>query len=356
VNYYIGDLPTTPAGGLPQLQAFSDGLYLHDMDGYFMRSETWHLIWDAVVPGTARVSGIADRDQSAEPELLFYDKGANYCASGVRPGDVLRFVGCASSDDCVDGYVCGRTPMQRQDLPGLCFPREHRQAHVNACARLLASDREFRVTGVWLDQLTAEPLAFTGDDGVTPVPCTTDLECREYGWVHGGICLKPDGAESGTCAGAPWPELAAVWCLGGPQRYEVRVDGSFLLTGSATPYHPAHTVSVLDQTCVAIPEAWDHRVERAEGDVLTPYFTFRMTMDEAIPIPVEYRAQFDILAGFGRVGKDIAVRFPSWIGTGPDGYLYITDVADSGGGTTYIGQFVRVLARTMALDTDFEVR
>jgi hypothetical protein len=79
-------------------------------------------------------------------------------------------------------------------------------------------------------------------------------------------------------------------------------------------------------------------------------------LDDSVEIPVEYRMQFDILAGFGRVGKDISVRFPSWIGAGPDGYIYVTDMADSGGGTTYIGQFVRVLARTLALDTDFEVR
>ncbi len=356
VSYYVGELPSTVTGGLPQLLPFEDGLYLHDMDGYFMRSETWHLVWGSVLPGTARFSGIADRDQSAAPELLFYDVGTSYCASGVRPGDVLRFVGCDSSDDCIDGYVCGRTPMQRQDLPGLCFPAEHRQEHINACARLLASDREFRVTGVWLDQLTAEPLSYLQDDGVTAVSCEVDLDCRDLGWIHGGVCLREDGAATGTCAGAPWPELGAVWCLGGPQRYEVRLDGAFLLTGSATPYRSAHTVSALDSTCEAIPGAWDYRVPAVPGDVVTPVFTFRLAFDEGVEIPVEYRAQFDILAGFGRVGKDIAVRFPSWIGAGPDGYLYVTDLADSGGGTTYIGQFVRVLARTMTLDSEFEVR
>lgn len=356
VSYYVGDLPATATGGLPQMQPFSDGLYLHDMDGYFMRSETWHLIWDAVVPGTARASGIADRDQSTQPELLFYDKGTSYCASGVRPGDVLRFIGCDTSADCLDGYVCGRTPMQRPDLPGLCFPAEHRQAHINACARLLASDREYRVTDVWMDQLTAEPLVYPGDDGVTPVTCSADLDCRDLGWVHGGVCLKPENSDTGTCAGAPWPELASVWCLGGPQRYEVRMDGAFLLNGSATPYQPAYTVSLPGYTCEPIPGAWDHRVPRTAGDVTTPFFSFRLTFDDGVAIPVEYRAQFDILAGFGRLGKDIAIRFPSWIGTGPDGYLYVTDLADSGGGTTYIGQFVRILARTMALDSDFEVR
>ncbi len=354
-SYYIGDLPASATGGLPKLVSFDDGLYLHDLDGYFMRSETWNVIWDAVVPGTARVSGIADRSQSANPELTFYDVGANFCGSGVQAGDVLRFVGCDNSDDCLDGYVCGRTPMQRQDLPGLCFAREFSQDHINACSRLLASDREYRVTGVWKDQLVVESLTYT-DAGGAPVPCGADLDCREYGWVHGGICLKADGATEGVCAGAPWPEMSSVWCLAGPQKYEVRLDGSFLLSGSSTPYRPAFTSSALDATCSAIPGAYDYRIPAVSGDVVSPFFTFRMSIDEGVEIPVEYRMQFDILAGFGRVGKDIAVRFPSWIGTGPDGYLYITDMADSGGGSTYIGQFVRVLARNMSLDSDFQVR
>ncbi|MBU1242541.1 hypothetical protein KKD52_10660 [Myxococcota bacterium] len=354
VTYYVSDLPTTATGGLPQLMPLDDGLFLHDLDGYFMRSETWNVIWDAVLPGTARSFGIADRDQSDAPEMVFYDVGANYCASGVQPGDVLRVVGCDSSDDCIDGYACGRTPMQRQDLPGLCFPREFAQEHVNACSRLLASDREFRVTGVWMDQLVVETMEYTDAEG-QPVTCDADLDCREYGWVHGGICLKADGATTGVCAGAPWPELASVWCLGGTQKYEVRIDGSFLLSGSSTPYRPAFSTAT-DATCTAIPGAYDYRVPRASGDVTTPFFTFRISLDESVAIPVEYRMQFDILAGFGRVGKDISVRFPSWIGAGPDGYIYVTDMADSGGGTTYIGQFVRMLARTMALDTDFEVR
>ena len=353
-GYYVGDLPATAVGGLPQLVPFDDGLYLHDMDGYFMRSETWNVIWDGVVPGTARPSGIADRDQSTAPELVFYDVGANYCASGVQPGDVLRFVGCDTSDDCIDGYVCGRTPMQRQDLPGLCFAREHAQDHINSCSRLLASDREFRVTGVWRDQLVVETMEYL-DSADATVPCEADLDCREFGWVHGGVCLKADGETTGVCAAAPWPEMSAVWCLGGPQRVEVRLDGAFLLSGSSTPYRPSSSVAP-DDTCVAIPDAFDYRIPRASGDVATPMFSFRMTLDDSVEIPVEYRMQFDILAGFGRVGKDIAVRFPSWIGVGPDGYIYITDMADSGGGTTYIGQFVRVLARTMALDSDFEVR
>ncbi len=354
VTYYVSDLPTTATGGLPTIVPLDDGLFLHDLDGYFMRSETWNVIWDAVLPGTARSFGIADRDQSGAPELVFYDVGANYCASGVQPGDVLRFVGCDTSEDCLDGYACGRTPMQRQDLPGLCFPREFAQDHVNACSRLLASDREFRVTGVWRDQLVVEALEYAGADG-QPVSCEVDLDCRGFGWVHGGVCLKADGETTGVCAGAPWPELSSVWCLGGPQKYEVRTDGSFLLSGSATPYRPAFA-SAPDATCEAIPGAYDYRVPRASGDVTTPFFTFRVLLDDSVEIPVEYRMQFDILAGFGRVGKDISVRFPSWIGAGPDGYIYVTDMADSGGGTTYIGQFVRVLARTLALDTDFEVR
>jgi len=356
ISYYIADSPTLPAAGQAQLAPFDDGLYLHDMDGYFMRSETWNLVWEGVLPGTLRDWGVADRDASSAPDLLFYDMGANYCASGVRPGDVLRIIGCDSSEDCEDGYVCRRTPMQRQDLPGLCFPREQAQNFTNACSRFLASDREFLVADVWADTLLLSPLVYSDPQTNNPVTCTTDLDCRGYGWKQGAVCSKAENENEGVCTGTLWPQADDFWCLAGPQRYEVRVQGAFLLTGSGTPYRPYREAAGVQQACTDIPGAFDYRLPRTTGDHATPFFTLRLTSDDAATLPVQYRAQFNILAGFGRFGKDVSVRFPSWVGAGPDGYLYILDMADSSGGASYIGQFVRVLARNLALDDSFQIR
>ncbi len=356
VSYYIEDSPTLPSGGLPQIVPFDDGLHLHDMDGYFMRSETWSLVWDGVLPGSARRWGVADRDASSAPDLFFYDMGANYCAAGVRAGDVLRIVGCDSSEDCLDDQVCRRTPMQRQDLPGLCFPKEHAQDFTNACSRFLASDREFLVTDVWADALLLAPLEYADRETHAPSTCTSDLDCRVFGWKQGAVCRRAEGETLGTCVGALWPEMNSFWCLSGPQIYEVRSHGSFVLTGSGTPYRPYREAVGPQRACADIPGTFDYRLPRQGGEQVTPFFTLRMTMDETAEIPVQYRAQFNVLAGFGRFGKDVAVRFPSWVGAGPDGYLYILDMADSSGGSSYIGQFVRVLARNLALDDTFQVR
>ncbi len=355
VSYFVADVPTVATGGMPQVVPFENGQYIRNMDGYFMRSETWNLIWAAVLPGTARVSGVADRDASIGQEMLFYDVGANFCTSGVRAGDLLRFVGCDNSDDCMDGYVCRRTPMQRQDLPGMCFRREFAQDFVNACSRLLASDREYRVADVTQDVLWLEPHVYVDPETDSPIPCDSDLMCREYGWLHGGACLRDAGATEGVCAGAPWPESSSFWCVAGFQKYEIRLENAFLLSGSATPYR-APLELAQDGTCREVAGRYDYRVPPVAGPVDTPFFGLRISLDEQQRIPVRYRMQFQIFAGFGRFGKDIAVRFPSWIGAGPDGYLYVTDIADSGGGSTYIGQFVRILTRTMALDADFQVR
>lgn len=356
ISYYIEDSPTLPNAGQPQLVPFEDGLYLHDMDGYFMRSETWHLVWNGVLPGSLRYWGTADRDASTSPDVYFYDGGANYCALGVRPHDVLRIVGCDSSDDCENGYVCRRTPMQRQELPGLCFPQEQAQDFTNACSRFLASDREFLVSDVWADALVLSPLVYVDPQTQNPVTCTADVDCRAYGWKQKAVCLKEESETLGVCAGALWPELNNFWCLSGPQRYELRVQGSFVLTGSGTPTRPYRETVEPEHTCADIIGAFDYRLPRRAGEHATPFFTLRLTMDETQDFPVQYKAQFDILAGFGRLGKDVAIRFPSWVGAGPDGYIYVLDMADSSGGSSYIGQFVRVLARNLAFDDSFQVR
>ena len=170
--------------------------------------------------------------------LLLTDLGANFCASGVVPGDFVSLFGCTANNQCGPAQVCVRSetaPETVGTLPinGLCMltdPKLQAQ-QLAACAPLLESLRRYenrRATASTLvlapkfDEVVSESLATCGYPvnlhkrcGPSSDPVRKEFRCEQ---VEGNVrCLQPcrDGDPSvaacrsgracvaGFCADAP---------------------------------------------------------------------------------------------------------------------------------------------------------
>ncbi|MGM0595751.1 MAG: hypothetical protein ACQES9_01805 [Myxococcota bacterium] len=329
-----------------------DGSWLVNIRDYLVQNEAWSLDYQANIAGSERAWGLIEDGSGV---LKFSDAGGNFCELGVKSGDVIHFRGCIDDLDCPDFYVCGRTPLQSFDSNGLCFPEEHVDDFVNSCSRLLASDREYKISSVSQDSLELDInyLEETTIDGTSQLKnCSKDSECWNLGVYKSGICFKDEG----YCASAPHPAKDARWCYNGLQNYEIRIDDQFMLEGSVTQFQSPFTTDSNGNCVVKDGTPFDYRISVEPGLKETPFFDFWLEGDETRSIPFRYEIVFAINGGFNQFRGDLGIRFPACAATGPDGNVYITDQGDTGSNGRIIGQMVKLVTKYFSMDLDFIVR
>jgi hypothetical protein len=79
-------------------------------------SREFTIAWEAALPGTARSSGTLRSPTDANsPAGALEDVGADFCAKGVLPGDLVVLPGCTADTDCSpqDSFSC-RQPAYRR--------------------------------------------------------------------------------------------------------------------------------------------------------------------------------------------------------------------------------------------------
>jgi hypothetical protein len=246
------------------------------------RQQVWQLFWEGTLPGMARVTGTVKAPATAGSAGSIVDVGADYCAGGVLPDDILLLPGCNVDADCV--LVPPLNPQNppppanlcRQALPGtpgLCFPAavandESLLAH---CNQMMGSRRRYSVSRAGAGELQ---LALKPDEIPLPsiTPCAEDTtdpltgkllamgNCRLPGFRCMSIrpgeparCLNPcNAADASSCrAGMVCenvPEAGAPLCVEGPPideacwpaqaSYRVQVHQAFLISGPAHPRPP----------------------------------------------------------------------------------------------------------------------
>jgi hypothetical protein len=329
-----------------------DGSSLENIRDYLVQNEAWSLNYQGNIAGSERSWGIIEDGSGV---LNFSDAGGNFCELGVKPGDVIHFRGCIDSIDCPDFFVCGRTPLQSFDSNGLCFPEEHVDDFINSCSRILASDREYKITSVRQAslELDLKYLEETTIDGTAQLKnCTKDSECWNLGVYKSGICLKDEG----YCASAAHPAKDARWCYNGLQNYEIRLDDQFMMEASLTRFQSPFATDSNGNCVVKDGTPFDYRISAGPGFKETPFFDFWLNGDETQPIPFRYEIIFAINGGFNQFRGDLGIRLPASAATGPDGNVYITDQGDTGSNGRIIGQMVKLVTKYFSMDLDFIVR
>jgi hypothetical protein len=271
---------TFPAGEGPLLKSFSDDagettkwLDFPDADGTV--SQKWDVVWEGVLPGTVRSSGII-RSNDDRAAGSVQDAGANFCASSVEPGDILMFAGCTKDVECQpdDQFSC---QVSVSGARGVCLPIDAAAsaAVIETCGRFMGSRMRYEVDQV---KATAVTLRLKLDEvpKTTLNPCQEDADCwpdaehsaqgvgsqgkRAFACVEvrpqERRCVQPCSevgrdAECRTghvCEAVPWVESPAgrTFCVEAPpidQRcfpqpmttYSVRAGHAFTVTGSALP-------------------------------------------------------------------------------------------------------------------------
>lgn len=269
-------------------------------------SRSWDVIWEGALPGTTRLSG-RPRSGGAGLAGSLGDAGADFCASSVRPGDVLMISGCTQNSDCQpdDQFSC---QISVSGARGMCLPKASSEsvALVERCGRFMGSRMRYevaRATPLSLDlRLKLDEVPKT-----TLNPCTEDADCRpdnDHGLLAGETpdgggrrafecvevlpgerrCVQRCSAAVGSdaecraghvCERVPW----ALPTAGGPglcveappmdeqcfpqpmTSYSVRAGHAYLVYGSSMP--TLHTGRVgPDGTCTTDPTADPTLVDR----------------------------------------------------------------------------------------------
>jgi hypothetical protein len=261
---------------------FPDSLILNDpsnaysvsYDSAGIVSRSWDVVWEGVLPQTARESGmVMSATDGIATAGWMGDAGADFCRSGVQPGDVLLFTGCTQDSDCQpdDMFSCQVTVSGAR---GACLPRDRttNQQIAQSCARFLGSRMRYQIVRAEPAKL-ALSLKLDEVPKTTLNPCRTDDDCRptaDYSAFQclelqpqdrrcvrrcdydgkgdadcraGNVCelvagvptsVDGDGHRQGLCVEAPPLDPT---CFPTPlmARYNVRAGNSFMVFGSSLP-------------------------------------------------------------------------------------------------------------------------
>lgn len=231
-------------------------------------SRTWDVVWEGALPDTSRDTGLVTSGNDSSAGVLT-DTGADFCASGVQPGDVLMFSGCVLDTDCQPDnlFHCQVTVSGGR---GICLPKDSTASRdllrQESCARFMGSRMRYEVAQVGPTSL----LLNLKRDEVPKTrlnPCQVDVDCRpdaDHGSVavpaaaDGGVphafqclevapndrrCVERCGADSdcragnmcvsGLCMEAPPLDAN---CFPQPMnRYSVRAGNGYVVTGNLLP-------------------------------------------------------------------------------------------------------------------------
>lgn len=149
-SLYVEPVPATlrPPAGSNEVRA----IFFVDPDR--VRTETWVLAWEGVLPGTSRplgfplvVSGVSATADGA----YVTDNAGSWCGRGVKQGDKLVFTGCSADSECdqAAGFQCIRDPGAFADVSqGMCLPVDKTRTvdyWSQHCGKLLRSQRKYKI-------------------------------------------------------------------------------------------------------------------------------------------------------------------------------------------------------------------
>lgn len=263
--------PSFGAAGGPIIKSFaSDGLaasWFGFPDPTGMISRSWDVTWEAALPHASRESGLVSSAGAGSSSAgALTDSGADFCSSGVRPGDILMFAGCSRDADCQpDNLVSCQVPVS--GARGLCLPKDSTTKEELTgrpeCSRFMGSRLRYEIASVGPTSLALN-LKLDEVPKTTLNPCQTNSDCRDGVDSDHGLfeCLEirpqerrcvercredPDCRPGNVCESIPGtspgieklcvqaPPLDAS-CFPQPMtRYTVRAGNSYLVMGSSLP-------------------------------------------------------------------------------------------------------------------------
>jgi hypothetical protein len=161
-------------------------------------SWAWDVVWEGVLSGTARGSGLVSKPDPADGQSSggLSDAGADFCASSVQAGDVLMFTGCTQNSDCQpdDQFSC---QVSVSGARGMCLPIDSATSTrlIDSCDLFLGSRMRYEVAQATTTALTLR-LKLDEVPKTTLNPCTRetqDKDCR-IDVDHGSLVTgNPDG-------------------------------------------------------------------------------------------------------------------------------------------------------------------
>jgi len=168
-----------------------------------MISRLWDVVWEGVLPQTYRESGMVRSQGSGVVTSSaggLSDSGADFCSSGVRPGDVLMFAGCITDSDCQpDNEFSCQVPVS--NARGLCLPKDNAKKEALTarpeCARFMGSRLRYEIAKVDSTSLALN-LKLDEVPKTTLNPCQTNKDCQpdaDHGLLAGAA---PDGGIAGA--------------------------------------------------------------------------------------------------------------------------------------------------------------
>jgi hypothetical protein len=261
--------PSFGASGGPMIKSFaSDGAaasWFGFPDPTGMISRSWDVTWEAALPDASRESGVVrSAGTVASSAGALVDLGADFCSSGVRPGDILMFAGCSTDADCQpDNLVSCQVPVS--GARGLCLPKDTAaRQDLTArpeCSRFMSSRLRYEIAAVGPTGLTLN-LKLDEVPKTTLNPCQSHDDCRKDSDHTGFECLEirpqerrcveqcqkdTDCRPGNVCQSVPGlsapydklcvqaPPLDAT-CFPQPMTsYTVRAGNSYLVSGTSMP-------------------------------------------------------------------------------------------------------------------------
>lgn len=230
-----------------------------------MISRSWDVTWEAALPQASRESGLVSSAGTVSSSAgALSDSGADFCSSGVRPGDILMFAGCSTDSDCQpdDLFRC-QVPVS--GARGFCLPKDNatKEALIDRpeCARFMGSRLRYEIAAVGPTSLALN-LKLDEVPKTTLNPCQTNDDCdvdadhsafecleirpQERRCVEqchqdskcrpGNVCQSVPGLSppyDKLCVQAPPLDTS---CLPQPMtRYTVRAGNSYVVTASSLP-------------------------------------------------------------------------------------------------------------------------
>jgi hypothetical protein len=273
------------------------------------------LRWEGPLPDTARVTGQLRPGEVAGEIATLADVGADFCSSGVEPGDVVTMLGCQTDQDCSSERqeTCYRAAA---GAPGACLPRRVVEDDnlIRLCQPELTSRRRYQVRRVWKNRVTiglkldevprpsirpcvpnstvaadiaiCQPDASHRPDPTLAAMGDVGFQCLDLG--DGGMprCLKPCGVKDQAGRLIPSDQLCRVGhvcvdtgdqrvgplcmeappprsqCSGGDIRYAVQAGQGFTVTFDALPFFSRVRADPNTGACIADPDRHPLAVSR----------------------------------------------------------------------------------------------
>jgi hypothetical protein len=253
-------------------------------------SPKWDIVWEGILPGTARGSGIVRAPAEAGLAGTLGDAGADFCASQTRVGDVLMFAGCAQDVECQpdNEFTC---QVSVSGARGMCLPMDTTRSAqlIERCGRFMGSRMRYEVARATPTALDVR-LKLDEVPKTTLNPCQQDSDCwpdADHGARAGGSasasgrlpfacvevrpqdrrCVQRCSAKGKdtecraghVCEEVPWVVPSGdTYCVEAPPidpgcfpqpmtAYSVRAGHAFMVVGSLLPR--PHTTRVVDGVC-----------------------------------------------------------------------------------------------------------